>query len=100
MMKFLCVFLFGLNLMLLGGCSPAEKEPTVEKIYSVGGMTCEGCVKAITAEAPKLKGVESVDVNLESEQARLEVHEKTFQGGELKTRMKKMGYTFEELKMR
>lgn len=34
--------------------------------YTVTGMTCEHCVKAVTEEVSALAGVESVDVVLES----------------------------------
>ncbi|MEO5838010.1 MAG: cation transporter [Acidimicrobiales bacterium] len=31
---------------------------------SVAGMTCDHCVRAVTAEVAKIAGVERVDVNL------------------------------------
>ncbi|MEZ5116006.1 MAG: cation transporter [Candidatus Nanopelagicales bacterium] len=34
--------------------------------YTVTGMTCEHCVKAVTEEISALAGVESVDVVLET----------------------------------
>lgn len=38
----------------------------VTTTYSVEGMTCEHCVRAVTTELVILPGVQSVDVNLES----------------------------------
>jgi copper chaperone CopZ len=38
----------------------------VTTTYSVEGMTCEHCVRAVTTELVILPGVQSVDVDLES----------------------------------
>jgi len=35
-----------------------------ETVYTVTGMTCEHCVKAVTEEVGKIDGVESVAVDL------------------------------------
>jgi copper chaperone len=35
-------------------------------IWTVTGMTCEHCVKAVTEEVSALAGVESVEVDLET----------------------------------
>ena len=32
--------------------------------YTVAGMTCEHCVRAVTGELSKIDGVEGVDINL------------------------------------
>ena len=32
--------------------------------YTVGGMTCEHCVRAVTDELTKIDGVEGVDIDL------------------------------------
>ncbi len=37
-----------------------------EATYSVSGMTCDHCVRAVEAEVGKVPGVASVSVNLES----------------------------------
>jgi copper chaperone len=37
-----------------------------DKTYTVSGMTCEHCVKAVRSEIGSLSGVDSVDVDLES----------------------------------
>ncbi len=42
----------------------------MEKIVlGVGGMSCQGCVKNVTAVLQALAGVEQVDVSLEAGQA-------------------------------
>ena len=43
----------------------------METVMSVGGMSCQGCVKNVTAVLQALPGVESVDVSLENAQARI-----------------------------
>jgi copper chaperone len=35
-----------------------------ETVYTVTGMTCEHCVKAVTEEVTRIAGVESVAVDL------------------------------------
>ncbi|WAX57697.1 copper ion binding protein [Jatrophihabitans cynanchi] len=35
-----------------------------DKTYTVSGMTCEHCVKAVRSEIGSLSGVDSVDVDL------------------------------------
>lgn len=37
-----------------------------EQTYMVSGMTCEHCVKAVSAEVGSIPGVESVRVDLDS----------------------------------
>lgn len=37
-----------------------------EAIYSVTGMTCDHCVRAVTSEVEKIAGVASVTVDLEA----------------------------------
>ncbi len=37
-----------------------------EATYSVTGMTCDHCVRAVEAEVGKVPGVSSVSVNVES----------------------------------
>ena len=95
-MKHLYVYLNLLGLLFFAGCGTAENQPAVERVYAVDGMTCEGCVKAIAAEAPRLKGVVSAEVNLEKETARLQVIEKAFNAEDLFARMNKMGYRFKD----
>jgi copper chaperone len=36
----------------------------VEKSYTVAGMTCGHCVRAVTDEVSRIDGVEAVDVDL------------------------------------
>ena len=42
-----------------------------ESAYTVTGMTCEHCVRSVTAEVAKLPGVTEVDVDLSSGQVRV-----------------------------
>ena len=37
-----------------------------ESIYTVTGMTCEHCVRAVTDELTRLDGVQRVDIDLPS----------------------------------
>lgn len=39
--------------------------------YTVSGMTCGHCVRAVTGEVGKLAGVTAVDVDLDSGQVRV-----------------------------
>ena len=45
--------------------SPASSGPDVET-FTVVGMTCEHCVRAVTAELSRLPGVRTVAVDLAS----------------------------------
>src|SRR3954470_6909175 len=48
-------------------CSSAAKEAAMTtKAYTVQGMTCEHCVRAVTDEVGSIPGVEAVEVDLES----------------------------------
>ncbi|MGH3094758.1 MAG: heavy-metal-associated domain-containing protein [Streptosporangiales bacterium] len=42
-----------------------------ESTYTVVGMTCQHCVRAVTDELTELDGVTQVDVDLESGRVRL-----------------------------
>lgn len=42
-----------------------------ESAYTVTGMTCEHCVRTVTAEVAKLPGVTEVDVDLSSGKVRV-----------------------------
>ncbi len=39
---------------------------TVQTSYRVVGMTCEHCVRAVTEEVGRLRGVRAVDVDLDT----------------------------------
>ncbi|MEO0526046.1 MAG: heavy-metal-associated domain-containing protein [Bacteroidota bacterium] len=43
----------------------------MKQIYSINGMSCEGCVAAVTNELLKVKGVLDVMVDLEKQQAEI-----------------------------
>ncbi len=44
----------------------------MKQIYSISGMTCEGCVAHISNELVRLEGVVNVNVNLERSEAEIE----------------------------
>lgn len=44
---------------------------TTNTTYKVQGMTCDHCVQAVTTELTALDGVEAVDVDLASGEARV-----------------------------
>jgi copper chaperone len=46
--------------------APYAVAMSVSASYSVSGMTCDHCVRAVTAEMEKLSGVTDVDVDLGS----------------------------------
>jgi copper chaperone len=52
----------------LGVHATFDEEPgmSVTRTYTVIGMTCEHCVRAVTGEVGKLDGVTSVEVDLAS----------------------------------
>ncbi|MBM7642257.1 heavy-metal-associated domain-containing protein [Streptococcus loxodontisalivarius] len=43
----------------------------MEKVYEVSGMKCEGCAKTVTEKLSAVRGVESVEVNHETGQAKI-----------------------------
>ncbi len=47
----------------------------VRTTYTVTGMTCGHCVKAVTEEVSKLAGVQEVNVDLESGQVTVLSHQ-------------------------
>lgn len=56
---------------LAGAASGDAAESANAAVYTVSGMTCEHCVKAVTEEVSAIDGVTGVKVDLES--GRLEV---------------------------
>ncbi|MGH8998233.1 MAG: heavy-metal-associated domain-containing protein [Acidimicrobiia bacterium] len=46
-----------------------------ETTYTVVGMTCDHCVRAVTSEVSRVPGVEDVEVDLVTGQVRVTSHE-------------------------
>jgi copper chaperone len=49
--------------------TPASEGEGQRQVFAVEGMSCEGCVSAVTAAVKDVPGVEDVQVSLESGQA-------------------------------
>ena len=47
-------------------CPSDDKTSTDEREYTVVGMTCAHCVRAVTEEVEQVAGVSGVDVDLEA----------------------------------
>ena len=50
-----------------------------KEVYSIDGMSCASCVKAVERAVKKIDGVESVQVNLATEKASI-----SYEGGKVK----------------
>ncbi len=62
--------LVGLALLSAGALQAEQKAtPTVEVKLSVEGMTCGGCVNAVTAALEDVPGVTKAEVSLEKKEA-------------------------------
>lgn len=57
-----------------GGSAPMPAEPITVQLEIVG-MHCGGCVEAISVEAREVDGLDSIDVSLERNSARLRVRD-------------------------
>ncbi len=77
---------------MLGNLFGGKKE-TLE--FRVKGMTCQGCVKTISNFLKNQKGISSVDLNLETGTAKIEVNAKLWNTEKLKELIKQIGYEFE-----
>ena len=64
-----------LPLALAVGCSPSDGDvspaagATEEMVFTVRGMTCEGCVGTVTNAVEAVPGVTKADVSLEKNEA-------------------------------
>ncbi|HVC41262.1 MAG TPA: cation transporter [Candidatus Saccharimonadales bacterium] len=58
--------------------------------YSVTGMTCDHCKMAVTKELTAVRGVETVDVDLDSK--RVTVTGETLDDSALRTAIEEAGY--------
>lgn len=62
-----------------------------EKLYEVGGMTCEHCVHAVRTEVAAVSGVDAVDVDLGS--GRVTVTGSGFTDEQIAAAVDEAGYT-------
>ena len=65
------------------------------KTYSVPGMHCDHCKRAVTAELEGVAGVEGVDVDLETKL--VTVTGPSLDGDQLRTAIDEAGYEAEEV---
>src|SRR5438093_8866226 len=66
--------------------------PTEEAILPIDGMTCASCVRRVEKSLAKLPGVESVAVNLATEQAAVRFNPAMVGRGEFAKAVEKAGY--------
>lgn len=59
---------------------------------NIGGMTCGGCVNAVTKALKSADGVKQVDVSLAEGQARVEYDENVTSPESLRTVVQRAGY--------
>ena len=52
---------------------------TMKKTFTVGGMSCGGCVQSVTKAIARLPGVRNVDVSLERKAAMVEYDDATIE---------------------
>lgn len=60
---------------------------------AIGGMTCEGCVRAVERRLKSLAGVRTVKVNLQSGSAEVDHDGGATSPAELSAAVGKLGYT-------
>ena len=63
---------------------------SVSTSYTVTGMTCEHCVRAVSSEIGEIPGVTGVDVDLDS--GRVEVHGEGFTDEAVAAAVDEAGY--------
>lgn len=83
----------GLPLHLSTTRPSEEIMTTQETTLRIEGMHCEGCAKRITNVLKRLEGVQSADVSLEDEAARVEHDTGTPSFEAMKEAIEKAGYT-------
>lgn len=66
---------------------------TQETTLKVEGMHCEGCTQRVTNVLERLNGVQTADVELENETARVEHTPTAPSVDEMKEAVEKAGYT-------
>lgn len=62
-----------------------------ESAYTVTGMTCEHCVRAVTTEVAKLPGVTDVDVDLSTGRVRV-TSDQTIDAASVEAAVEEAGY--------
>jgi copper ion binding protein len=66
-----------------------------EQTYTVAGMTCDHCVKAVADELAQLTGVTAVDVNLSSGRATV-TSDRPLDEAEVRAAVEEAGYEVTE----
>lgn len=61
-------------------------------VIGVGGMSCQGCVRNVTAVLQALPGVASVEVSLADEQARIAYDDARVDLGQLRAAIENAGF--------
>ncbi len=67
----------------------------IQNTYQVKGMHCASCASIITRDLAKLAGVQSVDVNVATEQAQIEFDPNQVSITVMNQSLKKLGYSLE-----
>jgi copper chaperone CopZ len=63
----------------------------MESEYTVAGMTCEHCVRAVSTELAKLPGVSTVDVDLATGRVRV-ASDRQLEPGSVRAAVDEAGY--------
>jgi copper chaperone CopZ len=63
----------------------------VEKVYTVPGVSCGHCVKAITDELTRIPGIEQVDVDLATKHVTVR-HNDNVTDAQIQTGIEEAGY--------
>ena len=72
--------------------APEAQETTKETFLPIEGMTCASCVRRVEKSLSKLEGVESVAVNLASEQAKVRYNPSVVGRDQFRQAVEKAGY--------
>ncbi len=70
-----------------------EERNTKEAVIGIGGMTCASCAKAVERAVKKLDGIFEAEVNIATENLRVEYDPSTARLSMIKEAIKKAGYT-------
>ena len=77
------------------GSGSISTRPMIQNTYQVKGMHCASCASIITRDLTKLAGVQSVDVNVATEQAQIEFDPNQVSITVMNQSLKKLGYSLE-----
>ncbi|KAJ1971015.1 Cu(2+)-transporting P-type ATPase, partial [Dimargaris verticillata] len=72
--------------------SPAPMDEPAQVTLTVKGMTCQSCVKSVTQAVQALVGVQTVDVSLAQESARIQYHRHALTLSELVKTIEQCGF--------